>query len=235
MGILDPATFLRLDPVTGLVATEWTREGSSARGVPDPCGFHVYARRKPRLVCRFMGYSGAHGLGSLAVVMAKRYGNAMLDTDLTGGHGDPAVRAITKTGYRNLMSFNQMASSPTGHQERLGFTMTGQVRAEMMASIQQALMDDTVLVESEAAVRSLMAVTYVITAGGRERPEASYGAKDEDMICLGRFLHLTNLAPLQRARTLSGHEKLGRLLGKPIFNRPKASRGRILWGPKGRA
>lgn len=233
LGVLDPATFLRLDPVTGLVATDWTREGSSARGVPDPCGFHLYARRKPRLAVRFIGYSGAHGLGSLAGIIAKRYGNPLLDTDLTGGHGDPAVRALTAMGYYNLHNFNQLASSPGSTANKLGFTMTGTNRAEMVAAIQVALLEDSLLVESEGAVRALMAVTYVQTPSGRERPEASYGAKDEDMICMGRFLHLNNTQPMPRAVVQTGEQRFSRILGIPIHRNTKRRGRGVMWGPRG--
>lgn len=228
---IDPATFLRLHPTTGFVATDWTREGSSARGVPDPCGMHIYARRKPMLAVRFSGYCGAHGLGNLAVKKCREYGNALIDTDLTGGHGEPTIRAILKTGYRNVNSYNAMATSPTSHTQRLGFTMTGAVRAQMISAIQQALMDDSVVVQSEAAVRSLMAVTYVITAGGNERPEASYGAKDEDMICLGRFLHLTTATPLPKSRTVRTEDAIGKMLGRPLVRRITAPKGRVMWTP----
>jgi len=236
LGVLDPATFLRLDPITGLVATDWTREGSSARGVPDPCGFHLYARRKPRLVVRFIGYSGAHGLGSLAGMIGLRYGNALLDTDLTGGHGDPAVRALTALRYYNLNNYSMLASAPGTGSTKLGFTMTGTNRAEMVAAIQVALLEDALMVESEACVRSLMAVTYVMTPSGRERPEASYGAKDEDMICMGRALHLMNTLPLPALKTITAEDKLSRLLGRRI--RTLASRQEhrkpIAWSPQRR-
>jgi hypothetical protein len=231
---IDPATFLRLDPITGLVSTDWTREGSSAKGVPDPCGLHVYARRKPKMVARFSGYSGAHGLGSLAVKMCRTYGNALLDTDLTGGHGEPAMRAILAAGYRNVNAWNTNATSPTASTQRLGFTMTGAVRAQMISAIQQALLDDAVVVQSEAAVRSLMAVTYVITPGGNERAEASYGAKDEDMICLGRFLSLTMAVALPKARTQTPQEAMSKMLGFPVARRGVSTNRRVRWGPRGR-
>ena len=231
IAVLDPATQLRLGP-DGIVMTDWLREGSSAKGVPDPCGLHVYARRKPRLVARFVGYPGARGLGSLAAVMGKRYGNAFLDTDLTGGHGEPTVQAVLAAGYRNINSHNAMATSPTAHTQRLGFTMTGAIRAGMISAIQQALLDDTVRVESEEAVRSLMAVTYVITASGTERPEASYGNKDEDMICLGRFLQLDGLTPLPRVKAQTAEDKLSKLVGRRILGRRPEPRGKVLWSPR---
>lgn len=234
MGVLDPATFLRLDHISGLVATDWTREGSSSRGVPDPCGFHLYARRKPRLVVRFSGYCGAYGLGSLGAIMARRYGNALLDTDLTGGHGKPTVTALTKAGYYHLNNWNPDVVHLGQGDRTLGFSMTGSNRAQMIAAIQQALLDDALLCESEAAVRSLMEVVYVMTPSGKERPEASYGAKDEDMICMGRFLHLHGTTPIPRRREVSTEEKLTKLLGLPIARQRHQPRGgrRILWTPR---
>ena len=232
VGILDPATFLRLDPITGLVATDWTREGSSSRGVPDPCGAHFYARRKPKLAVRFIGYCGAHGLGSLGAVLGKRYGNALLDTDLTGGHGDPTVRALTSARYYQLHRFDPSTTNPGGGDNSLGFKMNAGNRAEMVAAIQQALLDDALICESEDAIRSLMAVTYVTTPSGRERPEASYGEKDEDMICMGRFLHLNGTTPLPKIRMVTAEEKMTKLLGFKLLHR-QAPGGRrpVLWNP----
>lgn len=232
MGVLDPATFLRLDSVTGLVATDWAREGTSSRGVPDPCGLHIYARRKPRLVARFIGYCGAHGLGSLGAILGKRYGNAVLDTDLTGGHGDPAVRALTSARYYQLHRFDPSATNPGGGDNLLGFKINLSNRASMVAAIQQALLDDTLICESQEAVRSLMEVTYVTTPSGRERPEAAYGANDEDMICMGRFLHLHNTVPLPKMRVITTQEKMTRLFGGRILaGKAKPSRSRVLWSP----
>ena len=232
-GILDPATFLRIDPVTGLVATDWTREGSSSRGVPDPCGFHLYARRKPRLAVRFIGYCGAHGLGSLAAILARRYGNSLLDTDLTGGHGDPAVRALTSSGYYRLNRYDASITNPGQGDNSLGFKMNANNRAAMVAAIQMALLDDALICESKEAVKSLMEVTYVMTPSGRERPEAAYGAKDEDMICMGRFLQLHGTTPLPRQKSLTPEEKLSRLMGRRILGRTEPGHRRaVQWGPR---
>jgi hypothetical protein len=231
LGVLDPATFLRLDPISGIVATDWTREGSSSRGVPDPCGLHIYARRRPRLVARFEGYSGARGLGSLGVALGKRYGNAMLDTDLTGGHGDATVRQMLKLGYYNLHRFDPSVTNPGGGNNAMGFQMNQQNREDMVSAIIHALLTDGLVCESEKCVRRLMEVTYVRTPSGRERPEASYGAKDEDMICMGRYLHLNGTTPAPPPRLISGQEKLARLFGFPLGQK-HAPRGRaIRWGP----
>lgn len=228
-GVLDPATFLRLD-LNGLVAPDWAKEGSSARGVPDPCGMHIYARRKPKLAMRFVGYSGAHGLGSLGAIMGRRYGNALLDTDLTGGHGTPTVRALTAARYYQLHRFDPSATNPGGGDNSLGFNMNATNRAEMVAAIQQALLDDALLCESEEAIKSLMSITYVMTPSGRERPEASYGAKDEDMICMGRFLHLHATTALPKARVITPQEKLSRLFGRRMMiDQKKPQRPSVLW------
>jgi len=231
VGVVDSATFLRLDHRTGLVATAWTNEGSSLRNVPDPCGIHIYARRKPRLAMRFVGYTGAYGIGSLAAKMAVRYGNALIDTDLSGGHGDPAVRALRDAGYFRLHRNNPISSRPGGGSSELGFKMNASNRAEMVASIQQALLNDSVLIESEDCIRSFMAVTYVMTPSGKERPEASYGAKDEDMICAGRALHLMQtlmLPPLpQRIERDPVLAALG-IIREPTVRRVQ---GGVLWDP----
>lgn len=213
VGVLDAATMVRLDHRTGLIATEWIDDSSSLRGVPDFCGFHLYARRRRRLCARFRGYSGAYGLGSIAarVAMELYGGNVLLDTDLTGGHGDPTVRAITDAGFYTMNSYLPPASNPRAGSPKLGFTMNAANRAEMIASIQMALINDTLLCESEIAVRSLMEVTYTITDSGTERPEASWGAKDEDMICMGRAAQLMETLPMPARVYVSPIERMRRL------------------------
>lgn len=231
VGVLDAASFLRLDPITGIVAKDWTREGSSARGVPDPCGLHIYARRKPKLVARFIGYCGGHGLGSLGAILARRYGNALLDVDLTGGYGEATVRALTDSHYYYLNNFDRSAANPYGGGGSLGFKMQARNRAEMVAAIQQALLDDSLICESEEAIKSLQEVTYVMTPSGKERPEASYGAKDEDMICMGRALHLMNVLPLPGVRHVSATERLNKMAGFRLIRHRTVNRSAVKWNP----
>jgi hypothetical protein len=232
MGVLDPAVTLSLDALTGLIATQWRTEESMTRGVPDPCGLHIYARRKPRLVARFSGYSGAHGLGSIAGVLAKRYGNALLDTDLTGGHGHPTVRALTDSGYYRLNNWSPSATHLGQGVAELGFSMNAANRAQMISAIQMALLDDSLICESEAAVKSLMEVVYVMTPGGSERPEAAAGAKDEDMICMGRFLHLHNTTPLPGVKVVTAAERMARIFGNRFpATSGRRPRSRVMWNP----
>lgn len=236
LGVLDSGTFLRLDS-SGLVASDWTREGSSSRGVPDPCGAHIYARRKPRLVVRFSGYCGGHGLGSLGAKLSQQCHEAtgqdiLLDTDLTGGHGDPVVRALTAAGHFRLHNYNMIVTQPGQTTMGLGFKMNAQNRAEMVAAIQQALLDDSLLCESEDAVRSLMEVTYVMTPSGRERPEAGYGAKDEDMICMGRALHLMNTLPLPVLAASAREDRFRRWLGVDLNRRRAGLHPKVRWNPR---
>jgi hypothetical protein len=121
------------------------------------------------------------------------------------------VRAITDAGYYALNSYLAPSSNPRAGSPKLGFSMNAANRAEMIAAIQQALLADTLICHSEAAVRSLMEVTYVMTPSGKERPEASYGAKDEDMICMGRALHLMQTLPMPARVFMSPIEKMRRL------------------------
>ena len=174
------------------------------------------------------------GVGSLGAALARRYGNALLDTDLTGGHGDATVRALTATGYYRLNNWDPSAVHLGQGDQTLGFKMNAGNRAEMVAAIQQALLDDSLICHSEGAVRSLMEVAYVMTPGGKERPEASYGAKDEDMICMGRFLHLHSTTAMPKRRTITPQERLSRLTGgRRLLGRDaKAQLPHILWQPR---
>jgi hypothetical protein len=72
-----------------------------------------------------------------------------------------------------------------------------------------------------------------MTPGGNERPEASNGEKDEDMICLGRFLTVNQSTPLPAVRTMTGQEKLVRLFGGRVLGEIRGtSRPRLAWSPR---
>lgn len=211
VGVLDPATFLRIDPNTGLVVRQWASRGSNQRGVPDPCGGLLFARRNPRLVSRFSGYIGSYGLGSVGALWASEYRNVTLDVDLTGGHGDPCVQALRDAGYYDIPTWHPQITRPSRQVADVGFTITVGVRNRFVDSIQRCLIDDAVMIESEEVVKSLMGISVKITPSGAERPEAGYGSKDEDMICLGRALCMMEDMPLPPRRQIDPFAQLRRV------------------------
>jgi hypothetical protein len=118
---------------------------------------------------------------------------------------------MTDAGYYRLNNWTSPASNPSQGSRAFGFKMNATNRAEMVAAIQMALLNDSLLCESEEAVKALMSITYVTTPNGTERAEGGYGVKDEDMICMGRFLYLADTLPLPPAVYLSPIDRMRRI------------------------
>ena len=114
--------------------------------------------------------------------------------------GEATVKCLTDLGYYNLQCYSRAASKPGSTGSRsIGFAITPANRQDMVSAVTVALLTDSVECASEEVVKSLSKVTYVKLPSGRMRAEASYGAHDEDMICMGRFLCLNNTLPMPAA------------------------------------
>lgn len=152
----------------------------------DPGGIHVYSLRRFQLVARYNGYIGSYGLGILGSALAKEYGNALVDIDVTGGYGDAVLSALNDAGYRNIAH----DTVPVAHgkaRTTLGFTIGPHTRAQFVTAIQEALVASAaghgyVLVESEDVVRNLL--DMVMDKDGK--PITTPGLHDEDFVLFGR-------------------------------------------------
>jgi len=173
----------------------------------DPAAIHIYCADPDRahLAVRYNGYIPPMALGSLAAQMGSNYGKCPVDVDNTGGYGEGVITALSMSRYTNIAS-DDFADQPGKISNRLGFRITAANRAEIISSIQRALIEDSVLVESRGVVDTLM--NCVVDPNGKVL--ATAGEHDEDMICLGRFCHTQEKVKYcpPTARRMTGIERL---------------------------
>lgn len=205
-----------LDPSTGVKAK-----------AHDPAGLHIYRRAgRPKLVVRHDDYLEPYGLGYLASILGREYNNMMIDVDMTGGYGGPTVTALAQQRYSNLVR-EYREDLPGQMTSRIGFVITQVNRAEITTAIQRALLEDSVEIPSADVISCLLGIT--VNEAGKWLAVAS--RHDEDMICLGRALHLMATLPALRHKPQEPAERLRRGLGlrKQMKRFPK--RPRPLWNP----
>lgn len=176
-------------------------------GLHDPAGIVVVARRKPRVVARFNGYTPSYELGRLGAFLAKRYGNAMLVWERNSGYGESFWLGTGE--YRNVYIEHHRDSRTAPLSERIGWTTTATTRGTVIGALQKAILEDGLLVWSLEAVDSLENV--VLDRNGRI--EAGAGSHDEDMIILGLAAHLCETLPLYTPPAQKGSERLVNDLG----------------------
>ena len=173
----------------------------------DPAGFQVWARRSRTLKARFDDYLEPYGLGYLAGLVAERYNVALVDVDMTGGYGGPTITALANLRYSNInRDYHEAKPGRVGGQ--LGFRISAENRSEITSAIQRALADETVIVPSEAVVSCLLGCTV----DDRGKYLAAPGRHDEDMICMGRALHLMDTMGRPAARIKTAEERIEALL-----------------------
>lgn len=190
----------------------------------DPAGIHVYARRKRRLVARYDGFLGAHGVGILAGKLARYYNGATVDVEVTGGYGRGALQALRTMGYHHL-NWREVTLSPGKVIQKLGWDTTAPLRGEFMAGVQRALEEDSVVIPSRAVLSTLRGI--IVGPGGKYL--AQVGRHDEDLILLGRatwlFANRPEYPVESRERRPEMGEALSRELGRPLAE-PKSATGR---------
>lgn len=164
--------------------------GDPSKGIDDPehdpGELQVWAMRRPRLVARYNGYIGSYGLGVLAAGLGQRYGNALVDVDVTGGYGDAFLTALHDCKY----PFVAHETVPVKHNEArttLGFTISAHTRAQFVSAIQEALVaaeagHGYMLIESEDVLRCLLDLTM----DKHGRPITAPGFHDESFVLVGR-------------------------------------------------
>lgn len=217
----EGATYLMvLDPSTGVKSK-----------THDPAGLHVYRRgSRPTLVLRYDDYLEPYGLGYLASLIGRRYHNALVDIDMTGGYGAPTVTALSQQRYHNIMR-DYHEDRPGAQTGRLGFTITAVNRSEITTAIQRALLEDSVDMPSADVISCLMGVTE----DEKGKWLAGPGRHDEDMICMGRALHLMSTLPAPAPKPrMDASERMGLMLGRRgLFRkRPGKPKPGIIWAPR---
>jgi hypothetical protein len=172
----------------------------------DPAGFQVWSRRKRKLVARYNDYLEPYGLGYLIGLVAKDYNNALVDVDMTGGYGGPTITALSNLRYHNI-NRDYHEYRPGSSTSQLGFRITHENRAEITDAIQRALVDDSVTVPSDEVLSCLKGCTV----DERGKFLAAPGRHDEDMICMGRALHLMDTLGVPAPRIVTALERAKRM------------------------
>lgn len=207
--------FVLVDPSTGMEDAKH-----------DPAGIHVYARRKPRLVARYDGYLGAHGVGILAGKLARYYNGALVDVEVTGGYGRGSLQALRRMGYTNL-NWRDVELSPGRVIRKLGWDTTGPLRGQFMAGIQRSLEENSIHVPSRAVLSTLRGM--IVGPGGKYIAQA--GRHDEDGILLGRASYLFMERPESPVRAeevrVTMAKALERETGRPVIEHPDEKGPRI--------
>lgn len=185
--LVDVEIFAEYDPTETYLAVIDPSKGIEDL-LHDPGGIHVYGMRRFHLAVRYNGYIGSYGLGILGAELAKRYGRALVDIDVTGGYGDATLTALRDAGYGNIAH----DTIPVAHgkaRTTLGFTINANTRAQFTSAIQEALVAAAAghgyaTVLSQDVVRNLMDLTM----DKNGKPITAPGRHDEDFVLLGRAL-----------------------------------------------
>lgn len=208
---------------------------SRGLGAPyDPAGIQVWGRRSRALVARYgamkgvigSGYLPAYSLGNLAAQIGHLYGNALVDVEMQGGYGDSVMVALRQAGYSN---FNRDVAPdrPATVDETYGFATSVATRPQWVAAIQEALDrckggdGDYLRMPSLDVALCLKGIVF----DERGKPLAAHGRHDEDMILMGRALHII-LDPRRRPPPVFG--------ASTGPNRIDAAVNESLYGPRGR-
>lgn len=170
----------------------------------DPAGIHVYARRKPRLVARYEGYCGAHGLGILAAKLARYYNLAWVDVETNGGYGRGTISALSRRAHYTQINFRQVEEEPGKYRDVLGWETTAPLRGQMTAGVQRLTEEGGVVIPSRDVLSTLRNITVTDTGKYLAAP----GRHDEDFILLGRAMLLFETRP---DAPLAAHEKRARM------------------------
>jgi hypothetical protein len=201
----DEKYFVLLDPSAGIKDKDH-----------DPAALHVYARRKPRLVALYNGYVGAYGLGSLAAKVGARYGKALVDVEMGGGYGGPVLTALNAASYRHVAKDVDVDKPGVAPNLRLGFRVSHSNRGEILGSIEQAVLEDSIVIPSYDVVSCLLNVVV----DEHDKVKAAPGRHDEHMILLGRALYLMQMRKPGKLRPKSGiRDAFERSFGRQIFAR----------------
>lgn len=195
----------------------------------DPAGINLWRHAsRPVLAVRVAAYLDPWSMGDLHATLGERYNKALLDVDMTGGYGSSSITAMLKRRYHNLVR-DYHEDRPGVTTTRYGFTISAVNRQEITTAITRALLEDSVDCPSAEVVSCLMGIT--VDENGKWL--AGPGRHDEDMICMGRALHLMATLPAPRPKPIpTAEERLMILLGRPGRRGPyKRRQPRVAWNP----
>ena len=177
--VRDDSYLVLLDPSSGV-------EGG------DRCGMWVVSRSTRVGVARFFGYKSAYELGVLGRKTAIRYNMAMVVPEMNGGYGEAVI--IGLHGYRNLYFGTHVDKVSGQKQNRIGWFTSMTSKGTIITALQKAIKADDLIVYSQEAVESLMAVIMDEQQKLVRPPNTNH----EDMILLGLAGHITEQVPMRR-------------------------------------
>lgn len=158
----------------------------------DPCELVVVSRRRRGVVARFNGYSTASGLGQLAGDVAQWYNRALVIPEMNA-FGEAFM--IGLGDYSNVY-MSEHHDRYTTNRSSVGWRTTATSRGTIIASLQTALLEDSMEVPSRDMIDCLMAV-QVDHLG---RVAAAPGRHDESLITLGIAAHMLETLPAVKDR-----------------------------------
>lgn len=179
----------------------------------DPAGLWVVSRRRPRLVARYDGYIAAWGLGILGAKLARYYNGAFLDFETNGGYGRAALKSASSRARYTNFNWREVEEKPGEYRQVLGWETTFPLRGQFMALSQQWLEEGPGLVVHSGAVYSCLRNITIDSSG---KYLAAEGRHDEDLILLGRALHLLGSRPEAPLRQDEKRVTMGRVLNTEL-------------------
>lgn len=170
-------------------------------GEHDPGEVCVWNMTRRTQAARYNGYLGEYGLAVLSAGLARRYGDALIDPDVTGGYGSAFLSGLREARYERVHL--NVAEVPRGGLEpkHLGFTIGKETRREFVAAINEALLwsengHPFITIRSREQVAELMDLVLK-----DEKPVTAAGRHDESLSTFGRVCSLLSPEkPLQEIR-----------------------------------
>lgn len=159
-------------------------------GEHDPGEVCVWNMTRRTQVARYNGYLGEYGLAVLAAGLGRRYGNAVVDPDVTGGYGSAFLSGLREADYPFV--YVNRSEVPAGglRPGDIGFTIGRETRREFCAAINEALLWSEqgrpfVTIRSREQVAELMDLVLK-----DEKPVTAAGRHDEALSTFGRVCTL---------------------------------------------
>lgn len=183
-------------------------------GEHDPGEACVWNMTRRTQAARYNGYLGEYGLAVLSAKLARRYGEALVDPDVTGGYGSAFLSGLREAGYQRV--YVNRAEIPAGglKPSDIGFTIGRETRREFCAAINEALLWSQegrpfVTIRSREQVAEMMDLVLK-----DERPVTAAGRHDESLSTFGRICTLLSpekqVYEVRQAQSRKGPREVGR-------------------------
>lgn len=109
-------------------------------GEHDPGAATVWNMTRRTQAARYNGYLGEYGLAVLAAGLSRKYGDALVDPDVTGGYGSAFLSGMRAAGCSRVVTNRSEIPHSGLKPSDLGFTIGRETRREFCAAINEALL-----------------------------------------------------------------------------------------------